>query len=90
MRRDAQGLVQGYIGRRAPADLRPVRHLADLSQNVFRRDGARLERPQIFAAFIDGGVSIVDEEPRFYDSGRVDLRRGSNAGADHIQMHPWG
>src|SRR5882762_3584730 len=33
------------------------------------------------------GFSVVDEEPRFHDGRRVDLRRRRNAGADDVQVH---
>src|SRR5260370_11527461 len=63
LRCDAERLVQCYVWRRPPSDFGPVCYFADLSQNVFLRDGPGLECSQVFTTLVNGGVSIVDKEP---------------------------
>src|ERR1700758_474555 len=60
LRRDAQRLVKRHIEGRPPADLRAVGHLADLAQDMFRRDGAGLQRAQILTTLVHRGVAAVD------------------------------
>ena len=44
LRRDAERFVKRHVERRAAARLRAIRHLADLAQDMFRRDGAGSQR----------------------------------------------
>src|SRR5205085_8875106 len=70
-----QRLEQSYLVRQGSARLFFKKHLAQFGANVFGADCSFLQRNEVIARFVNGGLAAVNEEARGGDCRSVNLAR---------------